>query len=70
MRKRFDGLPEWEFEIDEVSAGVYRVVAHDLLGHKVSFTGVDPDALVEECRSAIAQLPEASLNLTSTGDPH
>lgn len=67
MRKQFDGLPEWEFEIDEVSAGVYRVVAHDRLGHRIRFDGVDPDALVGQCRSAIATLRKTRVDEPSPG---
>lgn len=70
MRKQFDGLPEWEFEIDEVSAGVYQVIGHDRLGHRIRFTGTDPDALVDQCRSAIALLRKASVDGPSSVDPH
>ena len=36
MRKTFPDLPEWCFEIDEVSSGVYEVIGRDMAGHCVS----------------------------------
>ena len=50
MRRTFADLPEWSFDIDEVSAGVYRVIAIDKNGRQISKTGIDPEALIEECR--------------------
>ncbi|WAR43784.1 hypothetical protein [Methylomonas rapida] len=50
MKKTYPDLPEWEFELDEVSANVYEVVGTDKLGHKVSSKGVDLDELIEICR--------------------
>lgn len=47
-----DELPDWEFEIREVSAGVYRATGTDRVGHRVVIEGVDPDACLEECRSS------------------
>lgn len=68
MKKQFADLPGWEFEIEEVSAGVYRVIGHDRHGHRISFTGVDPDALVEQCRSAIALSSRTSVDESSARD--
>jgi len=42
-------LPGWTFEVDEVSAGVYEVVASDRHGHTFSNKGTDPDALLKVC---------------------
>ncbi len=50
MKRRFLDLPTWEFEIDEVSAGVYEVIGSDLSGHRVSAKGIDPESLMEQCR--------------------
>jgi hypothetical protein len=47
--------PSWEYEVQEVSAGVYRVRATDAAGRAVEFTGEDPDLLIEACvREAVA----------------
>lgn len=50
MKKEFLDLPTWEFEMDEVSAGVYEVTGQDKAGHRVSAKGIDLDSLVEQCR--------------------
>jgi len=48
----FPDLPGWTFDVDEVSAGVYRAVGVDESGRSVQATGTDPDRLLDECRSA------------------
>jgi hypothetical protein len=40
----------WDFKIEEVSAGVYRVRGTDRLGRSIEVTGTDPDTLLEECK--------------------
>lgn len=40
MIKSFPELPEWSFELDEISAGVYKVVGTDKSGHKGSTRGL------------------------------
>ena len=46
----------WTMSIEEVSAGVYLLVARDLRGRSIRRSGTDPDALLEDCKSDIAQL--------------
>jgi hypothetical protein len=60
MKKRVTELPTWQFEIDEVSAGVYEVVGKDDLGHRVFAQGTDPDSLLAQCRSDAARLTPTS----------
>jgi hypothetical protein len=60
MKKRIAELPTWQFELDEVSAGVYEVIGTDTLGHRVSAKGTDPDSLFEQCRSDAARLTPES----------
>lgn len=50
MTKTFDDLPGWNFDIDEISANVYRVKAHDEAGRNVEKTGLNLEKLIEECR--------------------
>lgn len=50
MIKTFPEIPGWEFELDEVSAGVYKVVGTDKAGHTVSSTGTDLEELIERCK--------------------
>jgi len=50
MIKTFPEIPAWEFELDEVSAGVYKVVGTDKAGHTVSSMGTDIEELIEQCK--------------------
>jgi hypothetical protein len=50
MTDRFPDLPDWTFDIDEVSAGVYRGTGRDTAGRSVSATGPDPEQLIERLR--------------------
>ena len=50
MKEHFVELPEWEFEVEEVSAGFYEVTGRDKVGHQVAAEGIDPTALLEQCR--------------------
>ena len=51
MTHEHQQLEGWQFEVQEVSAGVYRVTGRDRFGRRVSSTGTDPDALLQECRT-------------------
>jgi hypothetical protein len=51
MKKTYPDLPQWTFDIDEVSAGVYEVIGKDTTGHVVSSKGIDVDLLIQECRN-------------------
>ena len=50
MKKIYEDLPEWVFELDEVSGNVYEVVGADKLGHRVSSKGLNLDEIVEQCK--------------------
>jgi hypothetical protein len=56
MRQVFPDLPEWSFEVEEVSAGVYEVTGVDRFGHRVQSKGTDPDALLDEARKWAAKV--------------
>ena len=56
MARSFPELPDWSFDADEVSAGVYRAFGHDRAGRNVEAFGLDPDALIEKCRQAALQI--------------
>ena len=51
MKRVFQDLPGWLFDIDEVSNGVYRVTAVDESRRQVSRIGTEPELLIEQCRS-------------------
>lgn len=56
MTTAIPGSDGWCFEVDEVSAGVYRVVGTNERGHSVSETGTDVDDLLSKCQEAAARL--------------
>jgi len=58
MTERSPDLPGWDFELSEVSAGVYEVIGHDTAGHRVSAKGFDLDPLVERCREEARRILE------------
>jgi len=49
-------LPGWTFHVEEVSAGVYSVTATDRTGRAVEKKGIDPDALIAECRQTAIEI--------------
>jgi len=56
MRKELHDLPAWEFDIDEVSAGVYEVRGRDRAGHRVVAKGIDLDVALEQCRREAVEI--------------
>ncbi len=58
--KSFPELPGWTFDVDEVSAGVFRVRGGDQAGRTVETRGVDPDAVLEECKNSALRIQARS----------
>ncbi|MDM3871861.1 hypothetical protein QSV34_10915 [Porticoccus sp. W117] len=54
--KEFKELPNWRFDMEEVSANVYTVIAKNSEGGSISKTGVDLDELIEECKKDALRL--------------
>jgi hypothetical protein len=48
---RNDDLPNWRFEVDEVSAGVWHGRGTDRAGRSVEASGTDPEALLDKLKS-------------------
>jgi hypothetical protein len=59
MTDMLPDLPDWSFEADEVSAGVYRAFGRDRAGRSVEAIGLDPDELIEKCKQKALQLIDA-----------
>jgi hypothetical protein len=53
---QFADLPEWEFTVEEVSFGIYKVCARDGSGRSVERTGWDPAAVLADCHRDAAEL--------------
>jgi hypothetical protein len=56
MKQAFDDLPDWSFEIEEQSAGVYVATGKDKAGRSVVVTGVDPEHLLQQCKTDAIKL--------------
>ncbi len=56
MNKQFKGIPGWTFDVNEVSAGVYRAFGQDKAGRNVGANGPDPDVLIEKCKAAAIKI--------------
>lgn len=54
MNRTFRDLPGWSFDVTERSAGVYEVVGTGAHGRRVQSTGMDPEAVLAECRKMAA----------------
>lgn len=50
MALTFREIPGWNFDVDEVSANVFKVVGRDSAGRTFEKTGLDPDGLIEEAK--------------------
>lgn len=62
-------LSTWSFDIKEVSACVYEVVATDSVGRSARFKGTAPDLLLAEARSAALQLMNATSEKQAKAHP-
>ena len=51
-----DKLTNWTIETDEVSAGVYKVVAKHRLGPSIERSGTNPEDLIREVKLAAKQM--------------
>ena len=58
MKKEFPELPGWSFEVEELSAGGYRIVGTETGGKSLDMTGTDYDSLLEDCKEEAAVMSE------------
>jgi hypothetical protein len=56
MPREYEDLPGWSFDVDEVSAGVYKAFGEDRAGRNIEETGLDPVVLIEKCRRAALKM--------------
>jgi len=57
---KFEELPDWNFEVLETSANVYRVTGIDSHQRKVERQGLDPDALLEAVKKEVFEIAKGS----------
>jgi hypothetical protein len=48
--RTYPDIPDWVFFIDEISVGVYEVIARDNCGREISDKGTDVTEIIEKCR--------------------
>lgn len=53
---KFEELPDWNFDVQETSANVYRVTGTDVAGRSVERVGLDPDELLNEAKQDAIQM--------------
>jgi len=51
-------LAAWEFNIEEVSAGLYKIRGQHKLGPTIESTGPDPGQLLQAARKAAAEIDQ------------
>ncbi len=56
MKTKIDGLPNWSLQINEVSAGVYNLVAEYPLGYRIDLTGVEIEELPKQTKTSAAAI--------------
>jgi hypothetical protein len=56
MKQSFDELPDWIFDLEEVSANVYEVTGTDRFGRRVQMKGINPDKLLDDARNGAIQI--------------
>ena len=61
FEKTFPDLPDWTFDVKEVSACVWRVRGIDRAGRSVERTGTDMDEVLDQCRKKAAEIRARSL---------
>lgn len=57
----------WQIEIDEVSAGVFKVIATHASGAKYETTGTDPDELREGAQRAMCDIERLVIQRRAEG---
>ncbi len=58
MNKKIDPIPHWEVNVDEVSAGVYRLRAKHELGLSIDLTGFDSEKLLEQAKESATKMEQ------------
>jgi hypothetical protein len=60
MPRSFPELPNWSFDAEEVSPGVYRAFGRDHAGRNVEVCGIEPEVLIEKCYQSALEIAEES----------
>ena len=52
MDKNWLDAEGWTYDVEQISLGVYEIVATNGAGYSVRMKGEDPASLIEECRKS------------------
>jgi hypothetical protein len=52
-------LDNWKFDVEGLSANVYRVIGQDAAGRRVERTGTDPETLLAQCKQDAIELNQS-----------
>jgi hypothetical protein len=55
MIKKYEDLPDWIFELDEISANVYEVIGKDKSGYFIREVGTNLELILNECKRKASQ---------------
>ena len=58
MTKADQLLPNWQIDVTEVSAGIYKVVAMHTAGPSIEMTGTDENKLIEDVRITAREMEQ------------
>ena len=59
MKKEYPELPGWSFDLEEISASVYKVVGKDRAGRVASVTGTNLDQTIEQCKQRAKEINDS-----------
>jgi len=62
MKKTISDLPNWVFNLHEISANAYKVIGQHKLGSVIELTGMNPDRLMDYAISS-AKTMELSIQV-------
>jgi hypothetical protein len=67
MRDKPLTIPNWTFEVQETSTGMYRVIAKNSSGCTIDLSGGDPDELVVQAKEVARDMEEQLREAQRTG---
>jgi hypothetical protein len=62
MNEMFEDLPGWIFDVKGQSGGVYAVAGRNSVGWSVAATGIDPETVLQQCKSYALDLEKRERN--------
>jgi hypothetical protein len=67
MPDAIEGLPNWTVKVEEISMGMYKVMAVHASGSTIHLTGTDPKDLIRQIKSIAPRMQNDSKKGAGTG---